>query len=260
MSRSRDVKELLRGSIARLGLSRAHLWIRRAAGQNVSHLFRPTLAERFAAIYNNRVWLNDRPSGSLSGLGSELANTHTLRQTLQSLLTQLDTRILLDVGCGDFLWIKEITLNCEYIGVDVVENVISSNVKDYASATRTFQQLDATIDVLPRADTVLCREVMFHLSFRDIWRVLANIQRSQAVFLIATNDIGLSYNADIASGDFRLLNLHAAPFFLPLPSMSIPDDTLSVGRTLSVWRTSSLQVHATLPVLGNSAHLRPLKK
>ena len=81
---------------------------------------------------------------------------------------------------------------------------------------------------------------MFHLCFADIWKVLANIKRSQAVFLIATNDSGLRYNADIVSGDFRLLNLHRAPFYLPSPNISISDDRVSPGRTLSVWKTSEL--------------------
>ena len=240
MSLERDVKELIRDSITKLGLSRAHLRIRRATGQNVDHLFRPTLAERFSAIYQNRVWLNDRPSGSLSGLGSELVNTDRIRRALQPLLTELNTQTLLDVGCGDFLWMKEMNLDCQYIGIDVVEDVITANDRVYASETRIFQKLDATIDALPKADTVLCREVIFHLCFADIWRLLANIKRSQAVFLIATNDPSLRYNADIVSGDFRLLNLHRAPFYLPSPNLSIPDDRLSPGRTLSVWKTSEL--------------------
>jgi 2-polyprenyl-3-methyl-5-hydroxy-6-metoxy-1,4-benzoquinol methylase len=240
MPLERDVKEFIRDSITRLGLSRTHLRIRKATGQNVDHLFRPTLAERFSAIYQNRVWLNDRPSGSLSGLGSELVNTDRVRQALQPLLIELNTRTLLDVGCGDFLWMKELNLDCQYIGIDVVEDVIAANDSAYASETRIFQKLDATIDALPKADTVLCREVLFHLSFADIWRVLTNIKRSQAVFLIATNDPGLRYNADIVSGDFRLLNLQSAPFHLPSPNRSIPDDRLSPGRTLSVWKISEL--------------------
>src|ERR1019366_3658291 len=119
---------------------------------------------------------------------SELVNTDKVRRELQPLLKALGTRTLLDVGCGDFLWMKEINLDCQYIGIDIVEDVIAANRRLYASETRIFEHLDATIDVLPKADTVLCREVLFHLCFADIWKVLANIKRSEAVFLIATND------------------------------------------------------------------------
>jgi len=239
MSLERDVKEVIRDSIARLGLSRTSLQLRRAAGQNVDHLFRPTLAERFSAIYQNRVWLNGRPAGSPSGLGSDPVNTDHIRDGLPALLTQLKTQTLLDVGCGEFLW-KGIDLDCQYIGIDIVENVIAANNRTYASASRTFQTLDATLEALPNADTILCREVLFHLSFADIQRLLANIKRSRAIFLVATNDGGLRYNADIESGDFRLLNLHRAPLRLPPAMMSTPDDKVSPGRTLSVWKTSEL--------------------
>src|ERR1017187_6795693 len=133
MSLERDVKELIRDSITKLGLSRAHLRIRRAMGQNVDHLCRPTLAERFSAIYQNRVWLNDRPSGSLSGLGSELVNTDKVGRELQRLLTELNTQTLLDLGCGDFTWMKQVQLLCRYVGVDIVPDLIRSNATLYAS-------------------------------------------------------------------------------------------------------------------------------
>ena len=233
---------MFRDAITRFGLNRLHLQLRRAAGENVEHLFRATLAEKFAAIYNNRVWLNNRLSGSLSGLGSELVNTEGIRGGLPRTLAELNTQTLLDLGCGDFLWMKETDLGCRYIGIDVVEEVISANVRLHGTDKRRFLTLDGTTQVLPKADTVLCREVLFHLSFLDIAKMLANIKRSHAVFLIATNDPGLRHNADILSGDFRLLNLHKAPFCFPKPHMSFPDDRLSPGRTLSVWETCTLDV------------------
>lgn len=240
MSLQRDAREFVRNSIAGLGLSRAHLRIRRATNRKVDHLFRATLAERFSAIYQYGLWLNGRPSGSLSGLGSELASTNGIRTALPALLRELDTRNLLDLGCGDFLWMNETKLDCQYTGVDVVEGVIAANNRAYASKTRIFRRLDATIDVLPRADTVLCRDVLFHLCFADVRKVLANVKRSGAAFLIATSDTSLRYNADIVSGDFRRLNLRRPPFCLPSPKMSIPDDRVSAGRLLSVWETCEL--------------------
>jgi SAM-dependent methyltransferase len=250
MSLVRDAKEVIRYSIYQLGLSRIHLRVRRARGQNVDHLLQQTLPERFSAIYKNRVWLNDRPSGVLSGLGSELGNTDNVRRELKPLLKRLETRTLLDLGCGDFSWMKEVDLDCKYIGIDVVPEIISENQRRFASPRVVFQMLDATIDDLPEADTVLCREVLFHLSFADIWNALANMKRSQIAFIIATNDDDLGYNANILSGDFRLLNLRKAPFFFPSAFMSIQDDAVRAGRKLSVWRTADL----TDPRLPGNAH------
>jgi len=240
MSVIRTAKEVTRDLIAKSGLSTLHVSIRKLRGQNVDHLFRGSLSERFSAVYENRVWLNGRQQGSLSGLGSELLKTQSVRGRLAGLLESLDTRSLLDVGCGDFTWMKEVPFPFEYIGVDIVRTVIEANNDSYRSERKSFQVLDATHDPLPKADTILCREVLFHLSFRDIRRLIENIRKSGSTFLIATNDGDLKYNADILSGDFRMLNLHKSPFFFPAPAQSIPDDGLLVHRTLSAWKVADL--------------------
>ncbi len=134
---------------------------------------------------------------------------------------------------------KDVNLPCPYVGVDIVRSLIEEN-QAFASPTRTFFFLDATVDALPSADTLLCREILFHLSFEDIWRLVANCRRSGALFLIATSDAAIRYNADIISGDFRLLNLREGPFRFPSPVLSIPDDRVSPGRSLGVWKISDL--------------------
>lgn len=238
----RRATEVIRHLIFKTGLSTAYVALRAARGANVQHLRSRTLGERFSAIYRNRVWLNDRPSGSLSGLGSELEKTKGIRLGLPGLLASLDTRILLDVGCGDFNWMSAVSLGCPYIGIDVAESVIELNTQRYASLHRSFLAVDATKDPLPRADTALCREVLFHLSFKDIWALIRNLRASGVSRLIATTDPSTDFNADILSGDFRLLNLAKAPFRFPCPDFFIPDDEVSPGRVLAAWRVSSLPI------------------
>jgi 2-polyprenyl-3-methyl-5-hydroxy-6-metoxy-1,4-benzoquinol methylase len=243
MSLLRTAKEVTRDLIAKAGLNKAHVTIRKFRGQNVEHLLGTSLSERFTAVYKNRVWLNGRSDGSPSGWGSELENTKSVRAHLAQLLTFLDTRTLLDVGCGDFTWMKEVSFPFRYIGIDIVPDIIEKNSALYLSELTSFGVMDATREPLPRADTVLCREVLFHLSFADIRRLLRNIQRSGGAFLIATNDNDLRYNADILSGDFRLLNLHRSPFFFPRAGASIPDDGVLPHRTLSAWKLADLPEH-----------------
>jgi hypothetical protein len=191
MSMRRTVKELVRHLITRVGLAGLYLRYRKATGRNVGHLFCTSLTDRFSAIYGNRVWSDNRASGSLSGLGSELENTKLIRQSLPKILEDIGTQTLLDVGCGDFGWMKEVQLPCRYIGVDIVPGLIGENAALYASQMRAFERLDATCDRLPQADTILCREVLFHLSFQDIWRVIGNLHSSGISFLIATTDNAL---------------------------------------------------------------------
>jgi len=242
MTLVRTAKEITRDLIAKSGLCRLHVSIRKFRGKNVDHLLHTSLSERFSAIYENQVWLNGRTRGSKSGSGSELTSTENVRRCLGDLLKSLGTRTLLDIGCGDFTWMKELYFPFNYIGIDIVPSVVAANKALYASERRAFSQLDATQDPLPEADTILCREVMFHLSFHDIWRLLENIRRSRCTYLIATNDDGLRYNADILSGDFRMLNLFKSPLLFPNPVRSIPDDGVLPDRTLSVWRVADLPV------------------
>jgi SAM-dependent methyltransferase len=239
----RNAKEAFRHFLLRSGLNGAYLAFRAASGQNVGHLRARTLGERFSAIYRNRVWLRGRADGSLSGLGSELENTKAIRQRLPELLARLDTKTVLDVGCGDFNWMRQLELGCRYIGVDVASCVIEQNIQNYAAANRTFYALDATTDPLPSADTILCRDVFFHLSFADIWALLRNVRLSGISTMIATNDAVTEFNADIQSGDFRLINLTKPPFSFPHSEVSIPDDEVSAGRVLAVWKLSDVPQH-----------------
>jgi hypothetical protein len=240
MQTKRSAKEAVRHLILKSGFNGAYLRFRAARGNNVEHLQAQTLGERFSMIYRNRIWLNGRSNGSLSGLGSELDNTKAIRLYLPGLLASLHTRTLLDVGCGDFNWMRELVIDCQYIGIDVAKNIIDLNVRKYGSANRTFYTLDASKDPLPLADTVLCREVLFHLSFEDLGAFIHNMRASGASTLIATNDLGTDFNADVMSGDFRLLNLTRPPFHFPPPETCIPDDDLSPRRVLAVWSVSNL--------------------
>lgn len=237
----RTVKEYIRNAIARVGLARVYARVRLWQGKNVNHLFLRTRGERFSAIYTNKVWLNERSDGALSGLGSELARTNTVRQQLPSLLANLGVRTLLDIGCGDWNWMRELRLDCEYIGADIVNAVIARNAELYTSDKVRFVCLDAVEDTLPESDAVLCRDVLFHLSFEDINHALANVCRTRARFLIATSDMGTAVNSDIITGDFRLLNLRKQPLAFPAPTVQIIDNEVSSGKILGVWKIEDVK-------------------
>ena len=237
---TRTMKEMARHFIMNSRLCGPRLALRTAMGQDVEHLRLQTLEERFSAIYRKRLWLYGRETGSLSGTGSELENTKSIRSNLPGLLASLRTRTLLDVGCGDFHWMRDLSIDCQYIGVDVAQKIVDLNVRKYASPRRSFYAIDATKDRLPSADTVLCREVLFHLSFDDIRALIRNLSASGFSTLIATDDRASFFNADILSGDFRLLNLTRPPFCFPRSDLCIPDDEVSPGRILPVWNISSL--------------------
>jgi len=195
---------------------------------------------RFSAIYRFR-WWGGRESESASGRGSSLAATKRLRVQLPHILRELKCSRLLDLGCGDFHWMSSVVLPCDYVGTDIVTTVIRRNKDRYSRDGIDFMTLNAVVDPIPDdVDVVLCREVLFHLSFKDAHKVLLNIRRSKAKFLLVTQmDTGVP-NVDTYTGGFRPLDLTKPPFNLPPPSDTLPDDSISLNRCIGVWTVSDL--------------------
>lgn len=205
------------------------------------HLRHPDPKTRFANIYETGVWRHGDAAIPGSGHGSSLAATNAVRQQLPAILEELGSRCLLDVGCGDLTWMRTLRLPCDYIGIDIVASVIEDNIRQNEIPGRTFLVGDSINDALPDADTALCREVLFHLSLADGVSALRNIVAKPRKFVILTSDNATAFNADIETGDFRILNLEKAPFRLPPPFKVIPDDFVSPGRTLGVWQADQVR-------------------
>lgn len=157
------------------------------------------------------------------------------------MLQRVEAKTLLDVGCGDFTWMKAVDLPCRYVGIDIVPSVIAGNERAHGSATRRFAVIDAVSEPLPEADVVLCREILFHLSFEDALCALRNIVSGDREYLIATTDRNSPFNSDIATGDFRLLNLQRRPFRFPEPMMEIGDSAMNPTRVLAAWRVGDIR-------------------
>jgi len=197
-------------------------------------------AARFAHIYDNDVWGSDGTETPPSGPGSALARTANVRAQLPSVLRDLGSSTLVDLGCGDLTWMSTIELPVRYVGVDVVADVIAENERRHSSPSRQFMCADALHGDLPDGDTVLCREILFHLSFADVGTLMRNLARKPRRWFIATTDTATWFNADIRSGDFRILNLRRSPFRWPQPDRTIDDSGLVEGRTLAIWRFDRL--------------------
>ena len=130
---------------------------------------------------------------------------------------------------------QHVTIEQRCIGIDVVDSVIKRNIKLFERPGRSFIAGDATVDDLPEVDVVLCREVLFYLSFVDIQKLLRNVLSKKRSYLIATSDRQTTFNSDIPTGDFRLLNLEAWPLkFLP-PDRTINDSAVSPNRIIGMW-------------------------
>lgn len=200
-------------------------------------------SEVFQRIYRERAW---GASESASGWGSSMEQTAELRHALPLLLAQLGVQSILDVPCGDFHWMQHVDLGVEeYIGGDIVPELIEEARHRYARPGRRFLLMDLCHQELPRADLILCRDALVHLSFADIASALRNFRRSGSSYLLTTTFPLRTANTDIATGQWRTLNLQLPPFHFPPPLRIVLEKCSESGgayadKSLGLWRISDL--------------------
>jgi hypothetical protein len=217
----------------------------RRFAERADELTKLGLKERFERIYSTNLWSDPE---SRSGVGSALDATRVLRAELPKALRELGTRVLLDVPCGDFTWIKHVDLaGIEYVGGDIVPSIIAENKRLHESVSRRFALVDLTRDDLPDADVLLCRDCLVHLSYANIRAVLANIARSNIRYVLMTSFPGRGGNRDVEDGDWRTLDFQAPPFSFPEPKLTIvegceEEEGSYADKSLLAWRVAALPI------------------
>ncbi len=231
-------KEMIRHALHAAGLTGLLRRRQAAQGFNVGRYIRDDPAETFRANYQTGGWVHGDEQESRSGIGSSAVVTAGLVDRIGAVMKHLGARSLVDVGCGDWNWMKRGTLDFDYTGVDVVPEVIEAN-QQHARLGVRFAVANAIEGPIPAADVALCREVLFHLSFADARAVVRTIKTASR-YLLATTDLDIWFNSDIQTGDFRRINLLRRPFGFPPPLGLVADGGLVPARYLGVWETASL--------------------
>lgn len=166
--------------------------------------------EVFEKIYQNNLWASKE---SKSGSGSEYNNTRAIREELPFLIKKFGIKSVLDIPCGDFNWMQHVDLTgIDYIGADIVPQVIESNKSKYTD--RDFRVLDLCSSDLPKADLIFTRDCLGHLSNQNVHRAIENIKRSGSLYLLATTFCKYNHNPDIQDGGWKCINLMIEPFYL----------------------------------------------
>ena len=174
---------------------------------------------------------------SRSGIGSSLEHTERLRSQLPIFFKDYGIKSIFDAPCGDFNWFRYVQRpGINYIGADIVRPLIESNNKNYSDEITHFIQMDITKDKFPATDVWICRDVLFHLSERDIYRTLRNFVDSDIPYILTTTFPECIENLDVPTGSFRLINLRISPFYFEPPICSLIDsvETWQI-RHLALW-------------------------
>ncbi len=172
-------------------------------------------------VYKNKLW-GGADSDFYSGEGSH--NSEIIEPYLtavKNFLKSLDNPIAIcDLGCGDFNVGNELfSYSKNYIGVDIVPNLIQRNKELYRSENLSFHCMDIAMDELPKADCVLLRQVLQHLSNHEVEQIVKKLYQYKYVILTEHLPVGdFTSNKDIISGQgIRIkkqsgIDLIAAPF------------------------------------------------
>jgi SAM-dependent methyltransferase len=136
---------------------------------------------RFEDIYSAGGW-----GGLGSGPGSLRANARPYVEFVSDVLRRHRVSSVVDIGCGDWqMWPPQTFDDVEtYVGFDVVESVIEKNRALVGSVTREFHVADATQVPLPKADLLLCKEVLQHLPNAVVHRFLQTVLSSFPIVVI----------------------------------------------------------------------------
>ena len=163
-------------------------------------------ASVFTRIYDRGVW------GGGSGAGSNIEHTVLYAGLVQYLLASKAVRSVVDLGCGDWRFSRYIDFHgVDYLGVDIVPSVVTSNNAHYGAPGIRFELADVASFALPECDLVLCKDVFQHLDNSSVSKVCAQLTRAR-LWLI-TNDFHPS-NEDCENGDTRPLDPTVPPFRL----------------------------------------------
>ncbi len=190
-----------------------------------------TLKDRFTYIYSSHYWPSKE---SVSGPGSEVANTINIREEILNLIHKYKIKIFLDIPCGDFNWIKNIIdKDIQYIGGDIVKDLIDQNNNKYSKPNIKFIEINIIEDKLPSADILLCRDCLDHFSYDNIKKFFVNFVNSNIDYILVTSyeskENNSTHNHEINDGDFRHLFLREHPFNLPSPLIKILDKDFEHG-------------------------------
>jgi SAM-dependent methyltransferase len=136
------------------------------------------IATAFGRIYLERAWGEQEDDPFCSGSGSSGNTATSYCEFVANFIREHQIASVIDVGCGDFRIGRRI---CEtgvnYLGVDVVPELIEHNRNRYSNDRINFSCRDVTRDSLPLAELCLVRQVLQHLSNTEISAVLEHLEQ-----------------------------------------------------------------------------------
>ncbi len=205
--------------------------------------------EIFTDIYKANKW--ESPE-TVSGPGSTLRVTQKMRQELSALLKRFNIKSIADAPCGDCNWMRYVDIGeCAYLGIDIVKELIENNTRLFGP-TRKFKHLNLVENIIDKVDLIICRDMLTHLTYEQIFNVLKNFKQSGSKYILVTTNLATQKNLDESNtSDYQycllspFLNLELPPFNFPKPLALIQEDIpfgAERGKHLALWFLDDINV------------------
>lgn len=193
------------------------------------------MKDLFTDIYKNNLWNGKE---SVSGVGSDSDQTMALVPLINAIFKNFDITSIVDLPCGDFNWMQKVDLSDKkYIGVDIVDELITSNNELYSSANIEFISGDIFSFVIPEVDVLIIRDLLGHLSQKHIQDALTIVKRSKAKYLLSTTYTNREIRYEIETGGWHPINLD---HYLSSPIATFNEGCTDVDQFGAPWWDKSL--------------------
>ena len=212
-----------------------YYWLRKIF---VSKLFQKFIKNKtslrkivFTSIFKSKHWAHgdmDENYISVSGHGSNIntEQSNNLISSLVEFIKKYKITSILDMPCGDFLWMDKLLKKTDisnYLGLDIVDEIINKNVRLYKNQYVNFKAFDIVdFETSENYDLVLMRDFFIHTNNLDIKKILINIKKMNIKYF-AFENYSISKNSDVIPGRHRKINLKLDPFNLGEPFYSFKD-------------------------------------
>jgi len=130
----------------------------------------------FTDIYLKNLW-GGKLGEFYSGDGSSHHYPDRYGEMVKEFIHKKRITSVVDLGCGDFVVGSKIQeAGIQYVGVDIVQELIKENQKRFSNSDVSFQCLNILTDPLPDGELCLVRQVFQHLSNAEISLALQKIR------------------------------------------------------------------------------------
>ena len=214
-----------------------HYWLRKIY---VSKIFQSLPIKKkyirklvFTSIFKSKHWIQENDNLkiiniSVSGHGS---NTETLQSKnlincMIKFIDKFNINSILDMPCGDFLWMNQVIKmrpEIRYQGIDIVNQIIKNNKNKYIHKNIEFECEDIlNFKTDKQFDLLLMRDFFIHINNSEIQIILDKIKKWNIDYF-ASESYSVEKNFDVLTGKHRKINLKINPFNLSNPIYSYND-------------------------------------